>query len=224
MSQIKAILWDNDGVLVDTERLYFQATREVLATVDVDLTREMYVELLLNRSQGAWHLARERGLSASDVDQLREARNARYVEYLRTNPLVIPGAKDTLARLHGRYAMGIVTSSRRDHFEVIHRSSELLQYVDFVLTGEDYARSKPDPEPYLLGVRAIGYPKGKCLVVEDSRRGVLAAKAAGLRCWAIPTDLSRASDLSPADRILNDVTQVATELLKGQAGRHEPRS
>jgi HAD superfamily hydrolase (TIGR01509 family) len=211
---IEAILWDNDGVLVDTERLYLRATREILAKVGVVLTKEMYIDLFLKQGKGAWHLAEEQGISALEVARLREERNTLYSEYLRKEPMVIPGAEETLARLDGKFAMGIVTSSRRDHFEIIHRSTNLLQHFDFILTGDDYVKYKPDPEPYLMGVERIGLDKEQCLVIEDSGRGLIAAKRAGLTCWVIPTELTKENDFSAADRVLDDITEVASQLLR----------
>ena len=67
----RAIFWDNDGVLVDTEHLYFQATQEVLASVDIALTRDDYIQLFLVEGRGAWHLAQERGVPADLVERLR---------------------------------------------------------------------------------------------------------------------------------------------------------
>jgi len=75
---IKAIFWDNDGVLVDTERLYFLATQQTLATVGVPLTKEQYIELFLVQGKGAWHLAAEKGVSPSAIEQLRHERNTLY--------------------------------------------------------------------------------------------------------------------------------------------------
>src|SRR5580765_8042562 len=75
---IEAILWDNDGVLVDTEHLYFQATQHVLASVGIRLTRKEYIELFLVQGRGAWHLAEEHGIAPADIDRLRNQRNALY--------------------------------------------------------------------------------------------------------------------------------------------------
>jgi len=76
----EAILFDNDGVLVDTEHLYFRANQETLAGVGIHLDAAAYVELFLREGRGAWHLARERGLAPADVDALRAARDQRYSE------------------------------------------------------------------------------------------------------------------------------------------------
>ncbi len=213
---IKAILWDNDGVLVDTERLYFRATRQILAQVGVDLTQELYVELFLNQAKGAWHLAAERGVTRTEIERLRDERNELYSEFLREEQTVIDGAEETLAKLHGKFVMGIVTSSRRDHFEIIHQSTNLLQYFDFVLTGDAYTKFKPDPEPYLMAVEKTGLGKHECLVVEDSRRGLAAAKSAGIECWVIHSELTARVDFSGADKVLNDITEVALELLQSE--------
>ena len=196
---IKAILWDNDGVLVDTEHLYFRATRQILAQVGVDLTRELYVELLLNQAKGAWHLAAERGVTRPEIERLRKERNALYSEFLRKEQTVIDGAEETLARLYGKFVMGIVTSSRRDHFEIIHQSTNLLQYLDFILTSDAYTKFKPDPEPYLLAVERTGLEKHECIVVEDSGRGLAAAKNAGIKCWVILNRLTEGCDFSGAN-------------------------
>ena len=119
----------------------------------------------------------------------------------------------TLAALRPRFAMGIVTSSRSDHFTTIHRRTGLLEFFDFVLTSEDYAESKPAPDPYLAGIARTGCAPAECLAIEDAPRGLAAARAAGIDCWVIPTDLSRPADFSAAARILNNVHDVA-ELLR----------
>lgn len=209
---IKAIFWDNDGVLVDTERLYFEATRQVLASVDVHLDHGTYREFFLKQSQGAWHLAAEQGLSAVHVETLRLERNQVYSELLRQQATAIDGAEMTLQRLTTRFTMGVVTTSHRDHFDIIHDRTGFRQYFDFILTREDYGQSKPDPEPYLCALEQVGCQPEECVVVEDSERGLLAAHAAGLRCWVIPTALNHAGDFRLADRVLGHISEVVTHL------------
>jgi HAD superfamily hydrolase (TIGR01509 family) len=211
-SAVQAIFWDNDGVLVDTEQLYFQATRDVLATVGVELTTEQYVELLLVQGQGAWHLAEERGISAGEIDRLRNQRNAVYADRLAQAPLVLAGVERVLAELRGRYTMGIVTTCSRDHFEVIHRSSGLLQYFDFVLLSGDYDRHKPHPDPYLRAIERSGVAADACVAIEDSARGLASARAAGLRCIVIPTGLNRGGTFAGAHRVLESIAEVPAAL------------
>jgi HAD superfamily hydrolase (TIGR01509 family) len=208
----KAILWDNDGVLVDTERLYFQATAEQLARVGVALSEADYLEYFLRQSRGAWHLAHERGVSVAETDALRELRDARYLELIASEPVLVPGVERALAALAGRFRMAIVTSSQPAPFEAIHRRAGILSHFEFALTRRDYAESKPHPEPYLRALERLGLAAGDCLVIEDSERGLTAAKAAGLRCWVVPSHLTRGSSFTAADRVLDDLDAVVAAL------------
>ncbi len=178
---LRAILWDNDGVLVDTEGLYFQASREALERLGIRLSEAHFIERFLKASEG---LARI------------------------TDEHVIDGAHQVLRQLHGTVRMGIVTSSRREHFEIIHADTGLLDWIDFTLVREDYRHSKPDPEPYLTAMRQNGLGADECVVIEDSDRGLRAAQAAGLRCIVIPQGLTRGLDFTGSLRQLNDIRQV----------------
>jgi HAD superfamily hydrolase (TIGR01509 family) len=206
---ITTIFWDNDGVLVDTETLYYQATRRVLQGPGVELDPEQFRELFLKRSGGAWHLAVARGVPETAVDGLRAERNRLYAELLRTEPVLVPGAAQVLGNLYGRLPMGVVTSSRRDHFELIHARTGFSRYFDFVVTGEDVRETKPSPEPYLRALALTGRSPEECLAVEDSERGLSSAKAAGLTCWVLPTALTRTGDFRTADRVLKSLDEVA---------------
>lgn len=207
---VRQLLWDNDGVLVATEHLYFQANAEVLAEVGVALSEAQFVEISLRRGESVLELAQS--LSATDRKELRQKRNQRYCELLSITPLVMEGVRETLEQLHGQYPMAIVTSCHRDHFDIIHQSSGLLPFFDFVLTREDYGLSKPHPEPYLTAVRQSGCASNECLVIEDSLRGLQSAVKAGIPCFVIPGKLNADSDMSQANRILNHVREIPAAL------------
>jgi HAD superfamily hydrolase (TIGR01509 family) len=209
---IKAIFWDNDGVLVDTERLFFLATQHVLATVGIQLTKEQYIELFLVQGKGAWHLAAETGVAPSTIEQLRHERNTLYSTLLCQEPRIIAGVQSVLDALHGTYVMGIVTSSEPDHFALIHQTTGLLPYFRFVLTAGDYTHSKPHPEPYLLAVERSGCRQEECLVIEDSERGLTAAKEAGLRCIVVPSEFTCGSNFAGAYKVLESLSELMAEL------------
>lgn len=209
---IKAIFWDNDGVLVDTEHLYFRATQEVLATIGFELTEKHFMELFLIEARGAWHLVRERGFSELEVETLRQTRNRLYSDYLAREKLLIEGVEEVLAELHGKYTMAIVTSSLREHFDLIHHSTGLLKYFDFVVASGDYAKYKPDPEPYQVALERSGCRADECIAIEDSLRGLLSATGAGIRCYVVPQRLTTASDFSAAYKVLANVREVLKEL------------
>jgi HAD superfamily hydrolase (TIGR01509 family) len=209
---IQAILWDNDGVLVDTEHLYFQANRDVLSTIGIDLSEEQYLDLFMVQGCGAWHLAEQRGLPPAEIERIRDERNALYTRLIRLEPRGLPGVEDVLAALHGKYAMGVVTSSRKDHFAVIHEATGFLKYFDFVVASGDYPRSKPAPDPYLRAIALSGVPPEACIAIEDSERGLAAATAAGLRCLVVPSRLTRRQTFAGAHRVLQGVGDVAALL------------
>jgi HAD superfamily hydrolase (TIGR01509 family) len=199
------IFWDNDGVLVDTEGLYCQASREALARVGFSLSDAQFAEISLASGRSVFELATA---DQTLMDELRFWRNRRYSELLAGRELVLPAVRETLAHLSLRLGMAVVTSSRRDHFEIIHARSGLLQHFDFVLCREDYREAKPDPEPYRLALARSGRDPRKCLVIEDSARGLAAAKAAGLSCWVIPSPQTLGQDFAAADRIVNRIGEL----------------
>jgi HAD superfamily hydrolase (TIGR01509 family) len=210
---LQAILWDNDGVLVDTERLYFEASARILSEVGYDLTQASYVQSCMTAGNSLLDLA---DVGQSERDILRDRRNALYSELIAVQDLTIPGAKETLEALKGRIRMMVVTSSRHDHFEIIHRSTLLLPYFEGVIDQDDYEQSKPHPEPYLTAMERMGLTAHECLVVEDSARGMASAIRAGLRCVVVPNHLTKDADFSGAYRVVesvSDVVGVVEELL-----------
>jgi HAD superfamily hydrolase (TIGR01509 family) len=212
---LSTILWDHDGVLVNTEPLYFRATADVLKQAGVTLTLAQYQQFHLVESRGSWHLAGP--IDAAEIARLRAERNARYTELVTRGDVVIPGAIDLLRRLKAHYRMAVVTSSLRGPFEAIHRASGLHDHIEFALTREDYRESKPDPEPYLTAVARLGVAKATCVVVEDTERGLMAARAAGLRCWIIQSEMAAGLCFDGAERQFPSLAAVG-EALVAEAG------
>jgi len=209
---IKAVFWDNDGVLVDTEKLYYRANKETFAKMDIDLTEELYIEFFLKKALGTWHLAEAKGYNKEQIAAFHVERDELYSHLLSTEMKVINGAEETLQKLHGKFKMGIVTSSKKNHFEIIHNKTNLLKYFDFVLASEDYEKSKPAPDPYLKAVEISGFRKEECIAIEDSERGLKAALSAGIECYVIPTELTKYCDFNGAKKILSNISEVAGEL------------
>jgi HAD superfamily hydrolase (TIGR01509 family) len=209
---IRAVFWDNDGVLVDTEKLYFQATRELLLGTGVTLTEALFQRISLTEGRSAFALAADKGVPQEVIDRLHEERNQRYAELLRGGVRIMEGVEETLTELRGKMVMGIVTSSRREHFETMHHKTRLLPHFDFILTREDFILSKPDPEPYLKAMEKCGYGPAECLVVEDSPRGLASAQAAGIRCLVVPNDLTRGCTFTGAWRVIGSCCDIPAEI------------
>jgi HAD superfamily hydrolase (TIGR01509 family) len=174
----------------------------------------MYLQLFLVEARGAWHLAEQEGLLPSQVAAMRERRDHRYRELVEQEGRLLPGVGEALRALQPHFRMAVVTSSLADPFAAAHKASGLLPFFEFVLTRECYVKSKPDPEPYLCAVERLGLPREECLVIEDSERGLRAAKAAGLACWVIPHGLSSHGSFTAADRVLGSISEVARKLLR----------
>ena len=201
------LLWDHDGVLVDTERWYFQATREALGRLGVDLRQDIYLDYMA-QGRSCWDLARARGISEERVVRQRHWRDSAYQEFLLTKPIEIEGVRQVLAELRLTHRMAIVTSARRVDFDLIHESSGLLEFFDFALTIEDYARSKPRPDAYLAALQRFGAQRTEALALEDSARGLEAARRAGLDCVVIRSPFTASQDFGAAWRVVDSIREV----------------
>ncbi|ABL00486.1 HAD family hydrolase [Pelobacter propionicus] len=202
------IFWDNDGVLMETEHLYYQANAEALALAGVELTLEEFCRISLRQGESVLDLAAGPGQGEQGGNGLRRVRDEIYYRLLGEEARVMPGVRDTLERFHGRLPMAIVTSCQRGNFLRMHRESGLLDYFDFVLTREDYGASKPDPEPYRTACARAGLDPRRCLAIEDSERGVASASRAGLTVAAMPGELNRGGDFTVARWLLEGIHQL----------------
>lgn len=207
-----AILFDNDGILVDTEPLFFTATQEILASVDVHLRAEDYHDISMRQGRSVFDLASARGVTDAEILVLRARRALRYSELIDVGVRVLEGVVETLERLHGARPIGIVTSSDRGHFERMHSQTGLTRYFDFVLADGDYTHHKPHPDPYLTAAARLGIPVSRCLVIEDTERGLVSATAAGMPCIAIPNALSKSGDFSGAHTVLTSMKDLPSLL------------
>jgi HAD superfamily hydrolase (TIGR01509 family) len=209
-------LWDNDGVLVDTEHLFFRATSEIFGGSGIEVTRELYVDYAMRHGRSLFELMAARGVGEEEIRRIRSRRDDRYTQLLREGVEVMPGVRETLASLQGQLPMAIVTASGREHFELIHAGLGLLRHFEFVLAAGDYARHKPEPDPYLAAARRLGLDPSDCIAVEDSERGLRAAVAAGMRCLVVPSGFSAGGDFSAADRVLDSASDIPN-VLAGKA-------
>jgi HAD superfamily hydrolase (TIGR01509 family) len=209
----KAILWDNDGVLCDTERLFFEANRRVLRPHDVALTREQYLAWYLEDNHGAWHVLRGRGYDEARIAQVRAARDACYAQLLSASaPLCFDGVESMLARLAQRVSMSIVTASFAEHIALAHRTGTVLDHIDHIVAQQDGLRPKPHPDAYLQALDKLRLRPDECIAVEDSPRGLAAARAAGLRCIVLRTELLADYTFTGAFRVVDSHRELEDEL------------
>jgi HAD superfamily hydrolase (TIGR01509 family) len=208
----KYILFDHDGVLVDTELWYYKAGERALADVGVALDRDQYVRDM-NQGLGTWARARAAGLDEQTIGRQREVRDGYYQEYLRTEAIEIEGVVEALAELSPHVRMAIVTTAKRVDFDLIHEKRQVRRFMDFVLVREDYSLAKPHPEPYLAGLRRFGATTEETLVVEDSGRGLNSALAAGIDCAIVHNDFTQAHDFSQASYRIQHLIELKDLIL-----------
>ena len=208
----KYILFDHDGVLVDTEPWYFRAGQRALADIGVTLDEEQYLRDM-SQGLGTWTRARTAGVDEQSISRQRAVRDAYYQEYLRTEAIEIDGVVDALAELSTYVRMAIVTTAKRVDFDLIHENRQIRQFMDFVILREDYELAKPHPEPYLTGLERFGAAKSEALVVEDSSRGLSSAVAAGIDCAVVANDFTKAQDFAQASYRISSLRELKDIIL-----------
>ena len=208
----KYLLFDNDGVLVETEPYYYKANVKALAEFGLELTFDVYMEIMA-RGGNAWELAQKHGISQADIDKKRFTRDIYYREFIQSEHIEIDGVVSVLKELSKTYKMGIVTTSRRVDFDLIHNTREIVKYMDFTLCVEEYPRSKPYADPYLAGMKKFNASKDECLVIEDSQRGLTSAVNAGIECVVVKNAFTQSHDLRKADYKI-DTLRGLTALLE----------
>ncbi|MYK45654.1 MAG: HAD family phosphatase [Gammaproteobacteria bacterium] len=212
MAQYTHLLFDHDGVLVDTEPLYFEATRKCLAPLGVELALDHYLALMVDGAS-PWEMARPLGATDKDIEHWRAQRNVFYQELLVSEPIEIEGVEAVLATLRKRYRIAIVTTAKPEDFALIHRNRNIVPFADFVLTRETYQRSKPHPDPYLAALARYGIGPGTALAIEDSQRGLRAAVAAGLDCAVVHHPFTATQDFSLATYRVASLSELAEQIL-----------
>ena len=212
MAKFDAIFFDMDGLLVDTESLFLIAIRETFAPLGIEVPLDWYIHEGLEKGTSTSELARAKGVSEREFENLRRLRDERHTELLK-DIQPIERVLETLKVLQDKVQMAIVTSSRHMHLDPIMEKTGMRYFFDFVISGEDVVHYKPDPEPYVKAWQRSEKSKDRCVVLEDSRRGVVAAKAAGLTCFAIPDALTRSHDFSIADKVLKSIRELPALVL-----------
>jgi HAD superfamily hydrolase (TIGR01509 family) len=210
----KYILFDHDGVLVDTEFWYYKAGERALADIGLTLDKDQYLRDM-NLGLGTWAQAREAGIDELTISRQREVRNDYYQEYLRTEDIEIEGVVEVLAELSRYVRMAIVTTARRVDFDAIHERRQIRPFMDFALVREDYKLAKPHPEPYLTGLKRLGAAVEETLVVEDSARGLSSAVAAGIDCAIVYNDFTSAHDFSGVNYRIGVLAELKDIILNG---------
>ena len=207
----KYILFDNDGILVETEKWYFEANRKALSLLGLNLEIDFYQNIMI-KGGSAFELAQFHNIKTDVIEKHRAIRDGFYHEFLQTKDLTIPNVKKVLKELSKKYKLAIITTSRRIDFELIHKNRGITNFMDFVLCVEDYKRAKPHPDPYLKGLEKFKAKDYEAVVVEDSQRGLQSAKSANIDCIVIKNKFTATQDFTKADFFINNFEDLKSLL------------
>ncbi|TLU88455.1 MAG: HAD family phosphatase [Chlorobium sp.] len=215
---IDAILCDNDGLLVDSETLFFNLTRKVFAEAGFPLDSVYWGREYLGNAKHSSVIALELGMPPELARTVIERRNDFYIKCLEQPVPLLPDVRETIEALAGKVRLALVTGSPRDKVEMMHRGNGLLDYFEVIITDNDIGNPKPHPEPYLKAVERLGLKPGQCLAVEDSRRGLDSAHAAGIPCVVVPNKLTSSQQFELAFAVEDRISGVLKHVAAVTAG------
>ncbi|TKJ17791.1 hypothetical protein CEE44_04650 [Candidatus Woesearchaeota archaeon B3_Woes] len=179
---IEAVLFDNDGTLVDSEPMYFQAAKQIfnpLLPDGVEISKAEYIQRWMLDQTGSRKLIKDYNLDVNVEDVLR-AKTALCIRLIQERLQIMPGAQQLIERFYGDYPLALVSSSQRE--EVIAKISkfDLLKYFEIVLGEEDVERKKPYPDLWLKACEEIGVDPQNTIAIEDNPSGAISAVRAGI--------------------------------------------
>lgn len=223
---LRAVIFDFNGIIVDDEPIHFELFQRVLQENDIVLTQEDYYARYLGfDDRGAFTAAyreHRRPLSETDLARLIERKAAYYEEAIKTKLRVFPGVRTLVAALAEELPLAIASGALRNEIESILASLDLLHRFRVIVSAEDVARGKPEPDIFLKAlaglnaVRAAERPiaAAECLVIEDSKEGIRGARRAGMKCLAV-TNSHPADLLHGADAVVDTLERLTLTHLKG---------
>ncbi|HVX30062.1 MAG TPA: HAD family phosphatase [Nitrolancea sp.] len=214
-----AVLFDMDGVLIDSEPAHEAAINE--AVVDFGLapfSKAVFERYFYGRTDYSGFVDYLTAIDRLDLT-IADLMVATAVAYERRFATDVRGYADALdslrtAAMRG-YRVAIVSGARNREIDLVVDRFELAPYLTAIIGGDDVPTGKPDPAPYLAGANRLDFPPERCVVIEDAPAGIASARAAGMRCLAVQRSRGHAI-LSAADRIVDTVTVEAIEGLMKQ--------
>jgi len=216
MSEAKGVIWDLDGVIVDTAPFHFQVWKKTLKEMGLLFSQEEFALIFGRRNRDIIAGLVGKPLSTEEMERINGRKESLFREALRGEVRALPGVLFWLEELKRRgYRQALATSAPRENMEMMVGSLGIEGFFDEIVLADEVSAGKPDPEIFLLAAKALQLPPARCIVLEDAVAGVEAAKRAGMKCIAVATSHHR-EVLAEADMVvdsLNDLAPDAFELL-----------
>ncbi len=214
---IKTVIFDMDGVIVDTEPVHHYAFNEHFRELAIEVSPEMYASFTGNSTKNVYQRLKESFGLDHDIDELINAKRQIFNEAFdkKEDLDLLQGVHDLIQDLYNNgMQLILASSSAKVTIERIFRRFGLHKYFTHIISGEDFPKSKPHPAIFLKAVELSGMPASECIVIEDSTNGILAAKAAGIFCVGYDSLHSKMQDYSKADRVIADFHELDYEKIK----------
>lgn len=206
---IEGVLWDIDGVVLDSEQIHAETEAETAKALGIDITPADVIRLYsgVHIEQEFEDMSRRanKPLPLEEALIIRRQILARHIEQ---GVPTIPGVKEVLHSLSAKYKMGLVTQSEKNFVEPVLDHAGILHFFQARIYGEDIKHPKPNPWPFLEAARLLNIPPNQVVVIEDSESGFKAAKAAGTLLIARKAEHNKDKDFSLADYIVEDLREI----------------
>ena len=205
---LRAVLWDMDGVLIVSADVHYESWTRVLGDYGLTMSREQFGETFGMNNHGLLRWLYGPQLSPQQVDEIAERKEALYRQLIRGRAQPLPGAREWLGRLAREgWRQAVASSGPMANIAAILNELDVWPAFDLVLTGAHLARSKPDPAIFMQAAAGLGVTPARCVVVEDARVGIEAARRAGMHALGVTTT-HRAEELRAADLVVDRLDQL----------------
>jgi HAD superfamily hydrolase (TIGR01509 family) len=214
MKNISAIIWDFDGVLIDSEPYHIEAEFETTKRFGIPLSMDVAKQYFGLKLEDYFHdLALRYGNTVSVEEMIRAHYETLRKYYIEIFPL-IPHVIDVLGRLKERFLIAVGTSREKELAMLALERFSLVRFFDVIVCGDEVKKGKPDPEIFLRAASRIGCAPDEVCVVEDAESGFRAARDAGMKLIARRGEHNADSDFSMADVVVEDLREIPPLLMK----------
>ena len=213
----EAVIFDMDGVLVNTEPYHFEVEKLILREMGIEITDNELYSFVGLAADKMWERIKKAYSLRESVSSLVSADIPFRVKYFRSHGKIQPleGVGKLIEGIIG-YGLktAVASSSHPDLIKVVLEASELIRFFPLCLSGFQVKKGKPEPDIFIETARQLGVECSKCVVIEDSYNGVTAAKKAGMKCVGYVNPFSGNQDFSAADMVIDDFSDLNPALLK----------